>query len=223
MGSVSANDSADAKSVSELKARVEAERAGRPFVLFDDPDDGQQLFVFAPGSTAASVGRQPPVDVLLDFDEQVSRVHARFEQVGDGWEVVDDGLSRNGTFVNGHRVNVRCRLNDGDILRFGSTTVTYRSPGAEQPATPGAAVGLSTSQRRVLEALCRPYKGRSGFANPAPDEQIAEELFLAVGAVRAHLKVLYAKLEVEELPPGEKRVRLVERAFSSGLISEQKL
>jgi FHA domain len=220
---VSANHSADAKSVSELKARAEAERAGRPFLLFDDPDDGQQLFFFAPDSTAASVGRQAPVDVLLDFDEQVSRVHARFERVGDGWEVVDDGVSRNGTFVNGRRVSGRRRLNDGDVLRFGSTTVTYRSPGPEQPATPGPSVGLSSTQRRVLEALCRPYKGRSGFANPAADEQIAEELFLAVGAVRAHLKVLYAKLDVEELPPGEKRVRLVERAFSAGLISEQKL
>ena len=74
----------------------------------------------------------------------------------------------------------------------------------------------------MLAALCRPYKGRSGFASPAADEQIAEELFLAVDAVRAHLKVLYAKLGVEESPPDEKRVRLVERAFSAGLISEQR-
>ena len=44
-------------------------------------------------------------------------------------------------------------------------------------------MALSTTQRRVLVALCRPYKGRSGFASPATDEQIAEELFLSVGEV----------------------------------------
>ncbi len=84
-------------------------------------------------------------------------------------------------------------------------------------------MGLSTTQRRVLAALCRPYKGRSGFASPATDEQIAEELFLSVGAVRTHLTVLYAKLGVEQLPQNETRVRLVERAFLAGLISERDL
>ena len=72
-------------------------------------------------------------------------------------------------------------------------------------------------------ALCRPYKAGSGFASPATDEQIAEELFLSVGAVRTHLRVLYAKLGVEQLPENETRVRLVERAFSAGLISERDL
>jgi pSer/pThr/pTyr-binding forkhead associated (FHA) protein len=228
MGGVSANPPADARSISDLKARVEAERTGRPFLLYRDGDDRQQLFFFAPGSADASVGRQPSSDLLLDWDDQVSRVHTRFERVEDDWEVVDDGLSQNGTFVNGERLSGRRRLNDGDTLRFGTTTVTFRSPGRDQPGTTDAAetpaaVGLSTTQRRVLEALCRPYKGRSGFASPAADEQIAAELFLAVGAVRAHLKVLYAKLGVEELPQSEKRVRLVERAFSAGLISERGL
>ncbi len=146
----------------------------------------------------------------------------------DDWELVDDGLSSNGTFVNGKRLSGRCRLNDGDTLRFGTTTSTFRSPEREQSGTGDAAetpaaVSLSTSQRRVLVALCRPYKGRSGFASPATDQQIAEELFLSVGAVKTHLRVLYAKLGIEELSPNEKRVRLVERAFSAGLISERDL
>jgi len=41
--------------------------------------------------------------------------------------------------------------------------------------------------------------------------------------VRTHLKILYAKLGVQDLPQGETRVRLVERAFSSGLVSERDL
>ena len=35
---------------------------------------------------------------------------------------MDDGLSRNGTFVNGERLSGRRRLTDGDTLRFGGTT-----------------------------------------------------------------------------------------------------
>lgn len=214
--------------MSESKARDEAERAGRPFLLFRDGDDRQQLFLFDSGSADATVGRRPSSDVLLDWDDQVSRLHARFERHEDDWELVDDGFSRNGTFVNGERLSGRCRLNDGDTLRFGATTMAFRSPERERsaaadPAGTPAAVDLSTTQRRVLVALCRPYKGQSRFASPATDEQIAEDLFLSVGAVRTHLRVLCAKLGVEELPENATRVSLVERAFSDGLISERDL
>lgn len=225
MSAVSANPPADAQSISDLKARVEAERAGQPFLLFRDRDGRQRLFFFEPDVGQASVGRQASSDLVLDWDDQVSRLHARFERAGDGWEVVDDGLSRNGTFVNDERVSGRRRVNDGDTVRFGTTLVTFRSPKPEQRGVAKAAgaadtVHLSTTQRRVLEALCRPYKGRGGFASPATDEQIAEELFLSVGAVKAHLNVLYAKLGVAELPRNETRVRLVERALSAGLVAD---
>ena len=225
---MSANPPADAQSISELTARVEAERAGRPFLVFRDGDHRQRIFFFAPGSAGASVGRRPSSDLLLDWDDQVSRLHARFEQVEDAWLLVDDDLSSNGTFVNEERLSGRRRLNDGDTLRFGTTTVTFRSGERERSGTAEAAgspatVALSTTQRRVLVALCRPYKDRGGFASPASDQQIADELVLSVGVVRTHLRVLCAKLGVEELPQNETRVRLVERAFSAGLISERDL
>ena len=228
MGGVSATTPADAQSDSDLKARAAAERAGRPFLLYQDGDGRQQLFFFAPGAASASIGRVPPSDLLLDWDPQVSRLHARLERVEDDWEVFDDGLSSNGTFLNGARLSGRCRLRDGDTLRFGTTSVTFRSPqreqpGAADPAQTPAAVGLSTTQRRVLLALCRPYKAGRRFAEPATDEQIADELFLSVGAVRTHLSVLYAKLGVEQLPQSDMRALLVERAFSAGLISERDL
>jgi len=214
--------------MSELKALAEAERSGRAFLVFRDNDHRQQLFLFEAGSASASVGRRPSSDVVLDWDDQVSRVHARFERVEDAWVLTDDGLSSNGTFVNEERVTGSCRVTDGDILRFGNTTVKFREPRRVQPApadgaaTP-AAVGLSTTQRRVLAALCRPYKGRSGFASPASDKGIAEELFLSVGEVQAHLNVLCAKLGISGAASAERRVHLVEQAFSAGLISERDL
>jgi predicted component of type VI protein secretion system len=228
MWAVSANRPAEADSVSNSKARVEAERAGPPFLLFSDDDRGQQLFFFPPGSSQLSVGRGRSSDVLLDWDDQVSRLHARFERVGNDWEVVDDGLSSNGTFVNQARLSGRRRLIDGDCLRFGTTTVTFRwsapgPSGTDDAAGAPAVVDLSTTQRRVLVALCRPCKGKNGFASPATDQQIADELFLSVGAVKAHLSVLSAKLGVDALPENETRARLVERGCSAGLVSDRDL
>ena len=55
----------------------------------------------ATGSRSGGAG-QPTLS--LDFDPEVSRVHAELERLGDDWTVADDGLSRNGSFVNGERV-----------------------------------------------------------------------------------------------------------------------
>jgi pSer/pThr/pTyr-binding forkhead associated (FHA) protein len=229
MREVPANPPAGGGSVSELKARIDAERAGQPFLLYRDRDQRQRLFVLEPDRAQASVGRRPSSDLMLDWDDQVSRIHAQLERVEEDWTVVDDGLSRNGTFVNGERLTGRHRLVDGDSLRFGATTVTFRSPQADEQAGTAiagespVAVDLSTSQRRVLVSLCRPYKDGSAFASPATNQQIADELFLSVDAVKTHLRVLFAKFGIEALPQNQKRIRLAERAFYSGVISERDL
>src|SRR3954452_24091326 len=204
---------------------IEAERGGHPFLVYRDGDDREQVFTFEPGSAEASVGRQPSSDLVLDWDGEVSRLHARFERLDDHWMLVDDGISRNGTFVNGERLSGRHRLSDGDSLRFGATTVTFRSPQVEAQAPPPPVVAeaalevdLSTSQRRVLDALCGPYKG-GGIASPPSDEQIAEELFLSLHVVKTHMSGLFAKMDVDEMPEDQRRVRLVERAFQTGVIS----
>ncbi len=48
--------------------------------------------------------------------------------MGVEWVLVDEGLSRNGSFVNGERVEGRRLLDDGDELRFGRTLLRYRAP-----------------------------------------------------------------------------------------------
>jgi hypothetical protein len=216
-------------SVSDLKARIEAERTGHPFLLYLDDKGKQRLFALESDLTQASVGRRESADLPLGWDDQVSRLHAKFERVEQDWTVIDDGLSRNGTFVNGERLTGRRRLTDGDTVRFGSTTVAFRSPEVDQQSGTAVAsqsptsVDLSTTQRRVLVGLCRPYKDGGSFATPATNQQIADELFLSVDAVKTHLRVLFAKFGIEQLPQNQKRMRLVERAFYSGAISERDL
>jgi FHA domain len=235
---VSANPPASAQSTSDAQAVAEAERSGQPFLVFRDHKDRQRLYFFDPGALSASVGRRSSSDLALHWDDQVSRLHATFEQTDDGWVLVDDGQSSNGSYVNEERVSGRRRLNDGDVLRFGGTTLRYLAPGqraraarpspapnhASPPAARSAdAVSLSTTQRRVLISLCRPYKDRPTLATPATDDQIAEDLVLSVNEVRRHVAVLFAKFGVEGRPDVETRVHLAERAFATGTISESDL
>jgi ATP/maltotriose-dependent transcriptional regulator MalT len=75
----------------------------------------------------------------------------------------------------------------------------------------------------VLVALCRPFKDSTGFASPATNQQIADELFLSLDAVKGHLRALFGVFGVAHLPQNEKRTRLVERAFSTGTVTTREL
>lgn len=51
-----------------------------------------------------TVGRSHRSELVLSWDPTVSRLHAFIEWTGTHWAAIDDGLSRNGTFVNGKRL-----------------------------------------------------------------------------------------------------------------------
>ena len=212
----------------ELKDRNEAERGGMPFLVYRDETAQQRIVPLDPRAEELTIGRDPDSDVSLAWDEQVSRLHARLDQIGTQWTLIDDGLSRNGSFVNGERLHGRHRLADGDLLRFGATAIVFRSPrgavaGETVVAPEDAELHVSEAQRRVLVALCRPYKDSPAFATPATNQKIAEELVLSLDAVKSHMRALFARFGLEDLPQNEKRVRLVERALQSGIVSEHEL
>jgi hypothetical protein len=90
----------------------------------------------------------------------------------------------------------------------------------------GVALGgpaISPAQTKVLLALCRPYKCRSSFAKPASNRQIAAELCLSLEVVKGHLRILFAKFELGDLPPDEKRGRLVQEALVRGVVRDSDL
>ena len=72
-------------------------------------------------------------------------------------------------------------------------------------------------------ALCRPFKDGAAFATPSTNQAIADELHLSVEAVKTHLRALFEKFGVSDLPQNQKRVALVERALQSGLVAERDL
>ncbi len=71
------------------------------------------------------VGIAPDCEISLPEESYLSRHHAELELV-DGDYVLRDLASRNGSYVNGERVD-SCTLRDGDAVRFGLTHMIYRT------------------------------------------------------------------------------------------------
>ncbi|GLP76616.1 hypothetical protein TUM20983_37260 [Mycobacterium antarcticum] len=71
---------------------------------------------FSLEKTAASAGRHPDSDIVLD-DATVSRRHAEFRWNGDALRVLDVG-SLNGTYVNRELIDTAVLVH-GDELRIG--------------------------------------------------------------------------------------------------------
>jgi DNA-binding CsgD family transcriptional regulator len=210
----------------EIQSRLDAERRGVPFLLLRDGAGHQVIYELPADERIVTIGRRTDNHVALEWDGEVSRVHAQLERVGGEWAVVDDGLSRNGTFVNGERVTGRRRLCDGDRVVFGETPVLYRVPAASvYQSTASVQLGdaggpLTPVQRRILVALCRPVK-LSAYGAPASNREIAEEVFLSVDAVKAHLRVLFERFGLESLPQNQKRARLAASALVNGVVAER--
>lgn len=216
-----------ASTPAELQARLGAERRGTPFLLYRDGSGSQVIVALDDATGRITIGRRPESDVALGWDAEVSRVHAQLERVGRDWTLIDDGLSRNGTYVNGERVSGRRRLRDGDRLCFGETPALFRAPGDDAPSTAAVQIGrgnlpLSEAQRKVLVALCRPLRD-SAYATPATNREIAEEVHLSVDAVKAHLRLLFERLDLDDLPQNQKRARLAAIALVNGIVRRHEL
>jgi hypothetical protein len=153
-------------SPAELKARIEAERGGRPLMIYRDEHGGQRILEL---------------------------------------------------------------VRDGDIIEVGQTALAFRDPVHRAGASTavggaeGMAPALSPAQARVLVALCRPYRDGDQFATPAGNRQIADELHLSVPAVKTHLRTLFQRFGIPDLPHNEKRLALARAAFDSRAMSPSEI
>lgn len=199
-----------------------------PFLVYRDGEGRRRIVLLAEAVDRMTIGRREGNDVPLPWDTTVSRVHAELQRVGTEWTLTDDGLSRNGSYINEARVSGRRRLRDGDAIRLGDTVLVFRAAAGQTDPTlvcPSAPVppSLSQIQRRVLAALARPCRDRGILNAPASNLQIAIELGYSVEAVKAHLRVLFHKFGIKELRQNEKRLKLVDEAFRTGAITRRDL
>ena len=190
-----------------------------PFLRIEDSGE-----VIPLRGEVTTVGRGRGADIRLD-DPSVSRLHAELVRRGPYVYVVDLGLSRNGTRVNGRPVARRV-LDDGDVLSFGAARcriggLQHEDLTEEADLRRSAAPELTRRELDVLTSLCRPALSDEAFALPATAHQIAADLVVTEAAVKQHLLRLYQKFRIPEGP--NRRTRLANEVVALGLVKPMPL
>jgi predicted TIM-barrel fold metal-dependent hydrolase len=188
-------------------------RASTDFLrAVDGPAEGAELEVGA----AIVLGRTATGNERLALDEELSREHAEISRQPDGGLVIRDLASRNGTWVNGERVDERA-LSPGDRIKVGATTFEI--------------VRTVAPSRLYDDELIRPWyehaltslaggaelfdvHGHTGFNDPDGFTFSAEQLVSTLAAAEAR-GVVMPMHEPAGYPPANDRV-LAEAAASDG-------
>lgn len=216
------------------------DRAGRggsrirmscPLLLYLDPAGCHRSFALSDRGVV-TLGRRPEADVCLPWDAGISRLHAELIHRAGEWLIADDGLSQNGTLVNGLPVESRRRLRDGDLITIGRTSLTFCEP-SENPDDGDArehadvtmampemrpAWSYSEQQQQILRELCRPLCEDGEGVQPAPDSDIADALALDEQVVAVELDAVAHSFGYGELAMDERRLRTALTALRSGLV-----
>jgi pSer/pThr/pTyr-binding forkhead associated (FHA) protein len=90
-------------------------------IVAHGPNAGARFLLDRDVTTA---GRHPDSDIFLD-DITVSRQHAQFHRVPNGFTIVDSG-SLNGVYVNRQRIHTTA-LQDGDEVQIGKFKMAFHA------------------------------------------------------------------------------------------------
>ena len=196
-----------------------------PFLVYRDEGGAQRLLELTPGSERVTVGRRVEADVALGWDEEVSRLHAILECVGGEW------THRRRRAVAERHLRQRCArrgvaASDGDVIRVGNTRWRSRPAARRVPRRLRRADARRRAHLRraeeVLVALCRP----SPTPRPSPGRRRTSRSPRAVPSidtVKTHMRTLFEKLALGDVPHNRKRAALVERALTLGIVSARDL
>lgn len=163
------------------------------------------------------IGRGSHCDLVLD-DETVSTDHAELTRRGASYLIADLG-SKNGTIVNGRRIEKQTRLASRDIITISPFRLELDLPEVIK-TTPreSITVELGDDERAVAQALVAPYRTVGTLAGrPATRREIAEALHLSDSTVKRRLESLALKLEVVDQPRGDRMRMIADRVMALGL------
>ncbi len=164
------DDDLDASGELELETReislADAPPAAPPeeavaWLIQESGEGTGQLFRLG---TSATIGRMPAHDVPV-ADMGASREHATIEfSAVSRQHVLKDLDSRNGTFINGVRVDQLTPLQTGDLIRIGETDLRYAAAALPPRGKADAPVDSGPSRiARILRALRELHAQRKGF------------------------------------------------------------
>jgi pSer/pThr/pTyr-binding forkhead associated (FHA) protein len=138
-----------------------------------------------------TIGRDPKADICIDATS-VSRRHARISATGpDAFELRDLG-SKNGTTVNGARVDSHA-LRSGDVVCIGPAELEFRFVTRAEleraRRTAAAQARLRQLTDRELEVACL-------VASGGKNADIAKQLAITTRTVVAHLEHAFDRLAI---------------------------
>lgn len=121
-----------------------------------------------------SIGRSREADIPL-LDDKVSRVHCGI-RLSDGKFYLKDLKSRNGTYVNGERVEDTAEIKAGDRIQIGSTVFVMENASNQEEAAQAMGnvgtdmqegKGYSTILKEIVDDIV-PEEPAAPAAAPAP-------------------------------------------------------
>ncbi|MEO8541007.1 MAG: winged helix-turn-helix domain-containing protein [bacterium] len=135
----------------------------------------RRFFALSPGET--TLGRAASSQVVIE-GEGVSRAHACIAGSASGFELKDLG-SKNGTFLNGARIEASQALTNGDTVTIPGWTIRFEAEEATvtRSFVPGAAAATDPAGRSlVLKPETKEVLVRGATVLLAPKEYLALSL-----------------------------------------------
>lgn len=137
-----------------------------------------------------AIGRGDGCAVMLD-SRSVSRLHALVQRRDGGAISLVDLGSRNGSFVNRHRVSLPVVLKDGDELMFGDQRFLFRNPQGVEPSAQALestrnAPTTSLRAHSLTTILVVDIRDYTPLARSVPEELLSQAIgtwFLRVGQI----------------------------------------
>lgn len=151
-----------------------------------------------------SIGRSREADIPL-LDDRVSRVHCGI-RLSDGEFYLKDLKSRNGTFVNGQRVEDTVKIKPGDRIQVGSTLFVLDPVSTRD----GDAKAMGDMQNQmdskgystILKEIVEDIAPQIGIAKPSAAEAAAESASTDKPSGRPSIK-MRPSIKISSTPKAE--------------------
>jgi predicted component of type VI protein secretion system len=199
----------------ELKVMLPSVREPWPYVAWDGVSGRTVALTLCAAASPVSIGRGARMDIVLAADPAVSLLHAELTCVSGEWLLVDDGLSRNGSYVNGSAIRGRHRLRHADQMRLGHSELVFHRPREVVAIATGPPGPPPHAHRTLLAKLAAPLRA-DPRALPATDTEIAYGIDAPLPLVRHALTELCLWYGLADPDHGRGRAQLAAAALSLG-------